>query len=91
MVRIRAWKEDLFLIQSTQTSFVTYPAFHSKFLPNILISLDTAFADDAHTAEGQVYDLHETKENFWVSELADEDQQRPKRRTIYNESRYVTK
>jgi len=31
------------------------------------------------------------KENFWVSELADEDQQRPKRRTLYYESRYVTK
>jgi hypothetical protein len=56
-----------------------------------LMSLDSAFADDAHTAEEQVYDQHETKENFWLSELAGEDQQRSKRRTIYYESRYVTK
>lgn len=70
---------------------MTYPAFHSKFLPNILISLDIVFVDDAYTAEGQVYDQHETKENFWVSDLAHEDQQRPKRRTIYYESLYVTK
>ena len=57
----------------------------------MLISLDIAFADDAHTAEGQVCDQHEPRENFWVSGLADEDQQRPKRRTIYYESRYVIK
>jgi hypothetical protein len=50
---------------------------------NMLISLDIAFAVDAHTVEGQVYDQHEPRKTFWVSGLADEDQQRPKRRTIY--------
>jgi hypothetical protein len=66
---------------------VTYPTLHSKFLPNIL-SPDIVFAEDAHTADEQVYDQHETKKNFWVSELAHEDQQRPKRRTIYYELGY---
>jgi hypothetical protein len=54
-----------------------------SFCLNILISLHMTFAADAHIANGQVYDQHETKQNFWVSVLANDDQQRPKGTTIY--------